>query len=272
MSKVKILLAIFVKVISFNVNGIRSAARKGFYDWLAGQEADFVCLQETKVQEEQLVPEELYYPRNLFCEYFPAQKKGYSGVALYARKKPLNIVKGLGFDSCDEEGRYLQFDYQRFSIISLYLPSGTSGEHRQEVKFDFLDRFAQHLIELKKEGRELILCGDYNIAHKKMDLKNWQANQKNSGFLPEERAWLDQLFGPLGFVDAFRVVNQETDQYTWWTYRSPQAWKNNVGWRIDYQVITPGLKDSVIAAKIHREIRMSDHAPLSIEYKGDWCV
>lgn len=261
-----------MKVISFNANGIRAAARKGFYEWLAGQKADFVCLQETKVQEDQLVPEDLYYPRDFFCEYVHAVKKGYSGVAIYARRKPDHIIRGLGFADCDNEGRYLQFDYQKFSLISLYLPSGTSGEHRQAVKFAFLERFAQHLTELKREGRELILCGDYNIAHKKADLKNWRSNQKNSGFLPEERAWLDELFGPMGFVDAFRVVNQEADQYTWWTYRAPQAWEKNIGWRIDYQVITPGLRDSVLAADIYRGHRMSDHAPLLIEYEGDCCA
>lgn len=261
-----------MKIISFNANGIRAAARNGFYDWLATQDADFVCLQETKAQVDQLIPEELYYPRDYYCDYFDAQKKGYSGVAIYARDKPQQVIKGIGYDDCDNEGRYIQFDYPKLSVISLYLPSGTSGDVRQEVKYKFLDAFAKHLIALKREGRELIICGDYNIAHKEIDLKNWRANQKNSGFLPEERAWLDQLFGPMGFVDAFRVVNQEEDQFTWWTYRSPTAWTKNIGWRIDYQVITPGLTDSVEKAEIYREQRWSDHAPLLIDYKGEWCV
>ncbi len=193
-------------------------------------------------------------------------------MAIYARHKPLKVRKGLGFDYCDNEGRYIQFDYPRLSVISLYLPSGTSGEGRQAVKYDFLERFANHLIALKNEGRELILCGDYNIAHKKIDLKNWRGNQKNSGFLPEERAWMDSLFGTLGFVDAFRVLNQEEEQYTWWSYRSLGAWDKNIGWRIDYQVITPGLVSSVSKVSISRERRWSDHAPLIIEYEGDWCA
>ncbi|CAM3040930.1 exodeoxyribonuclease III [Legionella worsleiensis] len=260
-----------MKVISFNANGIRASARNGFYEWLAGQNADFVCIQETKAQVDQLLPEELYYPQDYFCDYFDAQKKGYSGVAIYARQKPTRIVKGMGFDYCDNEGRYIQFDYPKLSVISLYLPSGTSGDGRQEVKYDFLEKFASHLTNLKNEGRELILCGDYNIAHKKIDLKNWRGNQKNSGFLPEERAWMDELFGTMGFVDAFRVHNQEEEQYTWWSYRN-KAWEKNVGWRIDYQVITPGLKEHVIDSRIFREPRLSDHAPLMIEYKGDWCV
>ncbi|BCA94499.1 exodeoxyribonuclease III [Legionella antarctica] len=260
-----------MKVISFNANGIRASARNGFYEWLAGQAADFVCIQETKAQVHQLVPEEVYYPRDYFCDYYDAQKKGYSGVAIYARQKPLRVVRGMGFDYCDNEGRYIQFDYPKLSIISLYLPSGTSGEDRQLVKYDFLDQFAKHLIKLKNEGRELIICGDYNIAHKKADLKNWRGNQKNSGFLPEERAWMDELFGTMGFVDAFRVHNQDEDQYTWWSYRS-KAWEKNVGWRIDYQVVTPGLTEHVVNSQIFREARLSDHAPLMIEYNGDWCV
>lgn len=261
-----------MKIISFNANGVRAAARNGFYQWLTDQNADFVCIQETKAQENQLGSDMLYYPRDYYCEYFDAQKKGYSGVAIYGREKPLRTVKGLGFAYCDEEGRYLQFDYPKTSIISLYLPSGTGGEERQAVKYDFLDRFANHLVNLKKEGRELIICGDFNIAHKKIDLKNWRGNQKHSGFLPEERAWMDNLFGSMGFVDAFRVLNQEEEQYTWWSYRNRGAWENNVGWRIDYQVITPGLVDSVKKVSISRESRWSDHAPLIIEYEGDWCA
>ncbi|ARG98813.1 exodeoxyribonuclease III [Legionella micdadei] len=261
-----------MKIISFNANGVRSASRNGFYDWLKEQNADFVCLQETKVQDSQLTLNEVFYPAGYFCEYYHAQKKGYSGVAIYARQPPKKVIKGLGFDSCDNEGRYLQFDYPKLSVVSVYLPSGTSGEVRQQVKFDFLERFEKHLLSLKNEGRELILCGDYNIAHKQIDLKNWRSNQKNSGFLPEERAWMDKLFGPMGFFDAFRLLNQEEGQYTWWTYRSPSARDKNIGWRIDYQVITPGLIDSVKKVSIATEGRWSDHAPLIIEYEGDWCA
>lgn len=260
-----------MKVISFNANGIRSAARKGFYEWLSLQDADFVCVQETRVNIDQLIPESLYHPENYHCQYVQAVKKGYSGVAIYARKKPLNVVTGLGFDYCDNEGRYIQFDYPNLSVVSLYMPSGTSGEGRQDVKYEFLAWFAEHMTALKASGRELIVCGDYNIAHKNIDIKNWRTNQKTSGFLPEERAWLDALFSNLGFVDAFRLRNQEEEQYTWWSNRG-QAWAKNVGWRIDYQVITPGLADSVIAVDIHRENRFSDHAPLLIEYNGEWCA
>lgn len=260
-----------MKVISFNANGIRASARNGFYEWLSGQGADFVCIQETKAQVSQLLPKEVFYPRGYFCDYYDAQKKGYSGVAIYARHKPQRIVKGFGFDYCDNEGRYIQFDYPKLSVVSLYLPSGSSGDGRQEVKYSFLEHFSKHLMQLRKEGRELILCGDYNIAHRKIDLKNWRSNQKNSGFLPEERIWMDELFGTMGFVDAFRVHNQEEEQYTWWSYRS-RAWEKNVGWRIDYQVVTPGLTECVVDSRIFREVRLSDHAPLLIEYTGDWCV
>lgn len=260
-----------MKVISFNANGIRASARNGFYEWLGQQNADFVCIQETKSQVDQLIPQELYYPRGYFCDYYDAQKKGYSGVAIYARHKPLKISKGIGYDFCDNEGRYIQFDYPKLSVVSLYLPSGTSGEERQTVKYAFLEEFAEHLQSLKKEGRELIICGDYNIAHKQIDLKNWRSNQKNSGFLPDERAWMDRLFGELGFVDAFRVHNQDEEQYTWWSYRS-RAWDKNVGWRIDYQVITPGLTKSVVDSRIFREARLSDHAPLMVQYEGAWCA
>lgn len=259
-----------MKIISFNANGIRSAATKGFFEWMHSEDPDVVCLQETKAQATQLMKDPIFHPEQYYCQYVDAEKKGYSGVAIFSKKKPMNVVRGAGFELCDVEGRYLQFDYPGLSVVSLYLPSGTSGEHRQAVKFEFLERFTEHLLELKAQGRALIICGDYNIAHKKIDLKNWQANQKNSGFLPEERAWMDKLFGDLGFHDAFRVVNQEEGQYTWWTYRAPQAFKNNVGWRLDYQVISEGLLDSVRSARVYREKRMSDHAPLLIEYEGEY--
>ena len=256
-----------MKVISFNANGIRSAAKKGFYEWMSAQQADFVCVQETKAQEDQLQHDNCFYPTGYYCEYVDAIKKGYSGVALYAKTQPQQIIRQMGYQISDNEGRYIQFDYPHLSVISLYLPSGTSGDERQVVKYDFLNHFALHLNQLKQAGRELIICGDYNIAHYPIDLKNWRANQKNSGFLPDERAWLDRLFGEMGFVDAFRKVNQQAEQYTWWSNRG-RAWDNNVGWRIDYQVITPGLANKVIAAAIEKEQRFSDHAPLIIEYEG----
>lgn len=257
----------FVKVISFNANGIRAAGRKGFYDWLEAQRADFVCIQETKAKKEQLLIDARYFPHEFYCEYADAIKKGYSGVAIYARQKPQQIVKALGFPYCDDEGRYLQFDYPNLSVISLYLPSGTSGDERQAVKYEFLTWLAKHLETLKLEGRELIICGDYNIAHQKIDLKNWRGNQKNSGFLPKERAWLDELFGSMGFIDAFRHKNQHAGEYTWWSNRG-KAWEKNVGWRIDYQVITPNLSPFIFDVGIYRDERFSDHAPLWIEYTG----
>lgn len=260
-----------MKIVSFNANGIRAAARKGFYDWLRDEEPDFVCIQETKAHVNQLIPESLFFPERYFCVYNEALKKGYSGVAIYARKKPRHIIKRLGFNVCDDEGRYIQFDYDNLSVASIYLPSGTSGDVRQTIKYEFLERFSAHLKTLKSTGREIILCGDYNIAHKKIDIKNWRGNQKNSGFLPEERAWMDALFGEMGFVDAFRLCNTQEEQYTWWSNRG-QAWAKNVGWRIDYQVITPGLREHVIKADIYRDERFSDHAPLIIEYKGDMHV
>ncbi len=256
-----------MRIISLNANGIRSAARKGFFPWLARQGADVVCLQETKSQEHQL-NDELLRPAGYFAYYHDAEKKGYSGVALYCRREPDQVTMGLGWPDMDREGRFIQADFGSLSVISLYLPSGSSSEDRQAVKFDFLERFTPVLKGFRCGKREYVICGDWNIAHTKLDIKNWRGNQKNSGFLPEERAWMDQLFGPLGFVDAFRVVNQEADQYTWWSNRG-QAWAKNVGWRIDYQVITPGLKDRVRMVSIYKDERFSDHAPLTIDYDGE---
>lgn len=256
-----------MKVISFNANGIRSAVSKGFDTWLQQQHADFVCIQETKAHRHQLESQACYFPPGYYCHYVDAQKKGYSGVALYAKIPPLQVIDRVHYSPCDDEGRYVQFDYPHLSVISLYLPSGTSGDLRQAVKFDFLEWFSTHLHTLRQSGRELIICGDFNIAHQQIDLKNWRANQTHSGFLPEERAWLDVLFGDMGFVDAFRVVNQEKDQYTWWSHRG-RSWEKNVGWRIDYQVISPQLQDKVGAVMVEKNHRFSDHAPLVIDYDG----
>ena len=253
-----------MRVISLNMNGIRAAARKGFYAWLRRQRADVVCLQEIKAQVDQLGDRQ-YWPPSFRCYYHPAEKKGYSGVGLYARREPDEVIEGLGWPDFDSEGRWLEARFGDLSVISLYLPSGSSSEERQQVKFDMMARFTPYFEELRQDGREYIICGDWNIAHTKADIKNWRGNQKNSGFLPEERAWLDELFGPMGWVDAFRVVNQNADEYTWWSNRG-QAWAKNVGWRIDYQVVTPGLRDSIISASIYRRKRFSDHAPLTVDY------
>jgi exodeoxyribonuclease-3 len=252
-----------MRIITLNLNGIRSAAKKGFFDWFNQQNADVICLQETKAQEHQLGA--IIHPPGYHAYYFDAEKKGYSGVAIYTRHKPSKVTTGLGFETADKEGRYIQMDFGKLSIASLYMPSGTSGEARQAIKFDFLARYKTLLQQLHNESREYIICGDFNIAHKKIDIKNWRGNQKNSGFLPEERAWLDEIFDSLGFIDAFRAVNSEAEQYTWWSNRG-QAWAKNVGWRIDYQITTPGLKDKIEAATIYKEQRFSDHAPLIIDY------
>jgi len=253
-----------MRIITFNANGIRSAARKGFFDWLAQQNADIVCIQETRAQIHQL-PSDPYHPADYHCYYHDAERKGYSGVALYARCMPDEIITGLGWPECDREGRWLEARFGNLSVASLYLPSGSAKPERQQVKFDFLARWTEPLRAMRASGREFVLCGDWNIAHQERDLKNWRTNRNHPGFLPEERAWMDALFGPLGWVDAFRVVNSEADQYTWWSNRG-QAWAKNVGWRIDYQVITPGLADQVCAATIYREQRFSDHAPLIMDY------
>jgi len=253
-----------MRIISVNTNGIRAAARKGFFDWLRRQQADFICIQETKAQEHQL-DDRLYYPKSFHCYYKDAEKKGYSGVAIYCREQPDVVITKLGFDEFDAEGRYIEARVGNLSVASIYLPSGSSSEARQAAKFRFLDLFMPRLRELAADGREYIVCGDWNIAHKKIDLKNWRSNQKNSGFLPQERAWMDEVFGVARFVDAFRVINQEENQYTWWSNRG-QAWAKNVGWRIDYQVVTPGLGDKVQRVAIYKRKRFSDHAPLIIDY------
>ncbi|MDH3637131.1 MAG: exodeoxyribonuclease III [Gammaproteobacteria bacterium] len=253
-----------MKIITLNLNGIRAAARKGFYEWLADQNADIVCVQETKAQVNQLADQTFRPPA--FCSYFyDAEKKGYSGVGLYSRVEPAAVSFGLGWTDFDAEARYLRADFNRVSVVSLYLPSGSSSPERQAAKFEFMQRFTPVLEELRREHREFLICGDWNIAHQKIDLKNWRANRKNSGFLPEERAWLDWVFGEAGFVDAFRRVNGHADQYTWWSNRG-QAWAKNVGWRIDYQVATPRLADTVRSTSIYKDQRFSDHAPLIMDY------
>lgn len=253
-----------MRVITINVNGIRAAARKGFYHWLRRQKADVVCLQELKAQADQITDRQ-FWPPSFHCFYHPAERKGYSGVGIYCRKEPDAVVQGIGWDWFDAEGRWIEARYENLSVISLYMPSGSHSEERQAIKFRVMKKLLPYLTGLRESGREYIICGDWNIAHKAIDLKNWRSNQKNSGFLPEERAWMDELFGPAGFVDAFRVVNQEPDQYTWWSNRG-RAWEKNVGWRIDYQVITPGLKDKVLNASIYKRKRFSDHAPLIMDY------
>lgn len=254
-----------LRVVSLNVNGIRAAARKGFFEWLKKQDADVVCIQETKAQAHQLT-DDCYSPAGYHSYYEDAVKKGYSGVAIYSKQEPQEIVRGFGTSEFDDEGRYLEARYGDLSIVSVYLPSGSASEERQAAKFRFLDAFTPHLEKLQLRPSEYILCGDWNIAHRKIDIRNWRANQKNSGFLPEERAWMDELFGTHNYVDAFRVINAQEHQYTWWSNRG-RAWDNNVGWRIDYQIVTPGLKDKIIRSEIYKDERFSDHAPLTMDYE-----
>jgi exodeoxyribonuclease-3 len=252
-----------MRIITLNANGIRSAARKGFFEWLPAQDADVVCIQETKAQVDQLA-DPVFRPHGYHSHYFDAEKKGYSGVAIYSRVKPQAVVTGFGSREFDAEGRYIEAQFKGLSVVSVYLPSGSSSQERQQAKFRFLGQFMPYLRSLRRRRRDYVLCGDWNIAHKEIDIKNWRSNQKNSGFLPEERAWFDQLFGDVGYVDGFREVDQRPERYTWWSNRG-QAWSKNVGWRIDYEVLSPGLRGSVQAADIYTAQRFSDHAPLTLD-------
>ena len=255
-----------MKIITLNLNGIRSAARKGFLEWLPRQRADVVCVQEIKAQAADMT-DELLAPGGYRGHFHYAGKKGYSGVGIYSKVAPDRIAAGLGVADIDAEGRYLRADFGKLSVISVYLPSGSSGEHRQQAKFQFMEKFYPHLKRLKAGGREVVLCGDWNIAHQEIDLKNWRGNRKNSGFLPEERNWLTRVFDDLGWVDVFRRVDPRPGQYTWWSNRG-QAWAKNVGWRIDYQIATPGVAAKAQRAAIYKDARFSDHAPLTIDYAG----
>jgi exodeoxyribonuclease-3 len=261
-----------IKVISANLNGIRSAADKGFFDWLAQQDADLVGVQEIKAQPEHIV--------GTFCSAGPlkghfhyAQKKGYSGVGLYTKHEPTEVITGIGDAQFDDEGRWVEarFDRagRRFSAISCYFPSGSSGEDRQQAKFRFLDLMYPRLQALKGE-REFILVGDVNIAHTEADLKNWKSNRKNSGFLPEERAWMTRLFDEAGLIDVYRSLEPAATEacYTWWSNRG-QAWAKNVGWRLDYQMASPGVAFTAQTASIYKAQRFSDHAPLTVHYDFD---
>lgn len=256
-----------MRIISLNANGIRSAERKGVFPWLVSQKPDVVCIQETKAQVGQLSG--AHIPDGYHAFYCDAEKKGYSGVAVYCRQQPLNVTWGIGDTHFDSEGRYLQVDFPNVSVASIYVPSGSAKEERQVYKLEVLDWLLPRMIELRSAGKELILCGDFNIAHTELDLKNWRGNRKNSGFLPEERAWLTKVFEESGFVDTFRALKPGEEHYTWWSNRG-RAWDNNVGWRIDYQIATPAVAASAQDASIYREERFSDHAPLTIDY--DWSL
>lgn len=256
-----------VRIVTLNLNGIRSATTKGVWPWLSAHGADILCVQELKAQHDNL-SEQMRAPGNLHGHFHPAQRKGYSGVGVYTRTTPERVSSGLGSPEFDAEGRYIQADFRDFSVVSVYLPSGSSSEERQQAKFRFLDQFLPHLKSLRDSGREFVVCGDWNIAHKEIDLKNWKSNQKNSGFLPEERAWMTRLIEELGWVDVYRQLHPGTtgESYTWWSNRG-QAWAKNVGWRLDYQIATPDIAKLARRAHIHKDSRFSDHAPLTIDYE-----
>ena len=258
------------RLISLNVNGIRAAYRKGVEPWLETMKPDCLCVQELKAQGTD-IEGQFEQLAGLQGYFHYAKKPGYSGVGLYTRHEPTEVIYGMGSDEFDAEGRYVEarFDslQRRISIISCYFPSGSSSQERQEAKWRFLSEIYPHLCALQTH-REYILCGDINIAHNNIDIKNWRGNQKNSGFLPEERAWVTKLLAQGGLVDIFRQLTQEPDLYTWWSNRG-KAWENNVGWRIDYHLSTPGLAAKAKNFSIYKQQRFSDHAPLVIDYEAD---
>ena len=251
-------------IISANVNGIRSAYQKGFENYIAASGADIVCVQELKAQEADL-SSNMQRPHGMYGVWHCAEKRGYSGVAIYSKQQPDRTQIGMGIEAFDREGRFVRADFGQLSVISLYLPSGTSAPERQDFKYQFLDAFYPMLQSLKAEGRDVVVCGDWNIAHQNIDLKNWKGNQKNSGFLPEERAWLSKVIQELGWVDIWRTLYPEIAGYTWWSNRG-QAYSKDVGWRIDYQMVTPELAQKAISASVYKEQKFSDHAPLVVSY------
>lgn len=255
-----------MRIITLNLNGIRSATKKGFFPWLYKAQPDVICLQELKAQADNLT-EEMQAPEGYYGNFHYAEKKGYSGVGIYSKQKPDEVIVGLGIDDIDNEGRYLECRFGKLSVISLYLPSGSSGEERQNYKFSVLERFMKHVEKLIKSDCEVVICGDWNIAHQEIDLKNFKGNKKNSGFLPEEREWMTDLFDRVGWVDVYRKLYPDTtgEAYTWWSNRG-QAYLNNVGWRIDYQIATPGIADKIKEASVYKDEKFSDHAPLIMEY------
>ena len=254
-----------IRILSWNVNGFRAVYKKGFMDWLHKESPDILCLQETKAEEEQIQKElkdvEGYHW--VFCS--SQKKKGYSGVAIFSKEKPTAVAKGFGHDPFDSEGRTIVAAFPGFTLCNVYFPNGKASPERLKYKMDFYRHFQDYTAKLRKQGQSVIVCGDVNTAHKEIDLARPKENSTVSGFLPEERAWLTRVFDELGFVDVFRRVDPRPEQYTWWSNRG-QAWQKNVGWRIDYQVATPGIAATARAASIYTNRRFSDHAPLIIDY------
>ena len=256
-----------LQVTTLNLNGIRAAFRKGLAQWLQIQKPDILCVQELKAQQKD-ISAEMATVAGLQGYFSYAERPGYSGVGIYSRQIPQAVSTTFGDSAIDSEGRFIQLDFPTYSIVSLYVPSGTSGEARQQVKYQIMERVAQRFAEYRTEaansGREFIICADWNIAHTQKDIRNWRANQKKSGFLPEERQWISTQLAD-GWVDVFRQLNDNEDEYTWWSNRG-NAWANNVGWRLDYQLATAGLAQQAESTAIYKDERFSDHAPLTICY------
>ncbi len=253
-----------MKVITINVCGIRSSQKKGIFNWLNQQKADFICMQETRALEEQIDSNEFTlkgYSRYLNA----AKKKGYSGVAIYSKHKPKKICKDFPKSIFNDEGRFISIEHKNYEIISIYFPSGSSGEERQMHKYKFMNLFEKLIKKKLKDNKKLIICGDYNIAHTKDDIRNWRSNQKNSGFLPREREWMSKILNEVGLIDAFRKKCKQNDIYTWWSNRG-NAYTNNVGWRIDYQLVSNHLQDKIKSVSVYKKEKFSDHAPLIINY------
>lgn len=259
-----------LRIVSLNLNGLRSAHSKGVIEWMEQSDADIVCLQETRIQTHQWL--DAHKPPMWHTHLYPAERAGYAGTAIYSRLPFVSVQNGLGFDLCDSEGRFCMAEFAhpnggRFAVASVYFPSGSSSDQAQARKDHFLANINPILADWRRQNRSIILCGDVNIAHKTIDIKNWKGNLKNSGFLPHERAWMDDLFDEqkLGFIDAFRAKNTQPEEYSWWSNRG-QAWAKNVGWRIDYQIASADWADKIKNTFIYRDIRFSDHAPVVVDY------
>ena len=255
-----------MRIISYNVNGIRAAIKKGFIDWLKTNPADIICLQETKAEHSDIdvkLLEDLGFQHH----WFSAQKKGYSGVAVFTKIKPDKVTIGSGIQSSDDEGRVIQLDFGDIHLINAYFPSGTSGDLRQDFKYQWLDEFQAYLDKLKKKHKKIILCGDYNIAHNEIDIHDPKGNKKSSGFLPEEREWMTKFLAS-GWIDTFREFHKEPHRYSWWSQRFPTVRLNNKGWRIDYFTVTEALRPQLKGADIFPDVKHSDHCPIYLEIKA----
>jgi len=255
-----------MRIISYNVNGIRAAIKKGFYEWLKTNPADIICLQETKATEADVDIKELE-ALGFEHHWFSANKKGYSGVAIFSKIKPTAVKKGNGFEMSDFEGRVIEMQFGDIKLINAYFPSGTSGDERQSYKYQWLDEMFSYVEEVKKTNPKIILCGDYNIAHEAIDIHDPKGNKNTTGFLPEEREWMTKFLAA-GWVDTFRVFHQEPHRYSWWSQRFPSVRLNNKGWRIDYITVTKALRNNLMDADIFPDVKHSDHCPIYVELKN----